>query len=136
MNGISITLLTVRIAIVGSIIIAEPALASITPSPPYELIYVIDGMTEEAGSITLTCRDGFAEQLSVAEVLFFLNRSSPFDPSIRERGDVRVVVNGCCRVRFNLTRSIEGFYTCGKRVNFTHLRESPPVTLLCKWVLN
>jgi hypothetical protein len=132
MKGISITLLTVRVALVGSIFIAAPAFAS--PSPPYELIYETDETTEETGSIILTCRDGpTAENLPVDEVLFFLNRSSAADPSIREREDITVVAAGCCGVRFNLTRRLEGSYTCGRRVDATNVRESLSVTLVCKW---
>jgi hypothetical protein len=135
MKGISITLLTVRIAIVGSIFIGSSALA---PLPLYyELIYGLDVTTEETGSISMRCRSiSTAELLLVDEVLFFLNRSSAADPSIREREDITVVVDGCCGVRFNLTRRLEGSYTCGERVDATNVRESAPKILICKWVLN
>ena len=135
MKEISINVLAVGIAVVGSIFIAAPALASTASHPPYELIFSIesDGTTELTGSICLMCRDAdTAEELPVDGVLFFLNRSSSSDPSIRERGDIRVVVVGCCRVRFNLTRRLEGNYTCGKRVDVANVRESLPLTLACK----
>ena len=111
---ISKTLLAVRIAVVGSIFIAAPALASITSHPPYELIYRTDATTDLTGAITLACRDELtAEELPVSDVMFFLNRSSPADPSIREREDIIVVEVGSYEfeVRFNLTRRLEGYYT-------------------------
>ena len=133
MKEISITVLIVRIAAVGSIFIVASVFASTIPSPQYELIFRTDSTTGLTGSITLMCRDyNTAEQLPVVDILFFLNRSSVDDPSIRERGDIRVVEVGCCGVRFNLTRRLESYYTCGRRVNITYVEESLPRTLICK----
>ena len=132
---ISITVLTVRIAVVGSILIAAPTLTSNTSHPPYELIFSTDDTTELTGAITLACRDTLtAEELPVDRVVFFLNRSSPADPSIREREDIRAVEVGCCSVRFNLTRRFEGNYTCGRRVDVANVRESLPRRLIGKIV--
>ena len=133
MKEISIlTVLIVRIAAVGSIFVVASVLASTTPPPQYELIYRIDQTTELTGSISMQCRDyATAESIPVDEVMFFLNRSSVDDPSIREREDITVVV-GSYFLRFNLTRRLEGNYTCGKRVNVTYVYESPPKTLICK----
>ena len=137
MKEISKTLLAVGIAIVGSIFIAAPALASITSHPPYELIYRTDAMTDLTGAISLICRDELtAEELPVSDVMFFLNRSSLADPDIREREDIRVIEVGCCSVRFNLTHRLEGNYTCGRGVDVANVRESSPLTLVCKWLMS
>ena len=134
MKEISIlTVLIVRIAAVGSIFIVASVFASIIPPPQYELIYNTDHTIELTGAIILICREyTTTERFSVDEVVFFLNRSSVDDLSIREREDIRVVEVGCCRVRFNLTRRLEGNYTCGRRVNVTYVEESPPKALVCK----
>ena len=128
-----LTLLTARIAVVGLVFIATSAFTSIIP--PFELIYMTDATTLLTGSITMQCRDALtAEQLIIHQINFFLNRSSAADPSLREREDVTVVGVGNTRIRFNLTRRLEGYYTCGRRVNTTHVIESQPLVLVCKWV--
>ena len=134
MKEISIlTVLVIRIAAVGSIFIVASVFASITPLPQYELAYRTDLTTELTGTISLLCHSYVtAENFLVSEVQFFLNRSSVDDPSIRERGDITVVEVGCCELRFNLARRLEGNYTCGRRVNVTYVEESDPVTLICK----
>ena len=101
-------------------------------STQYELTFQTDGTTELTGSITLKCRDSCtAEELEISEVNFFLNHSS----ALRERGDIRVVEIGTMGIKFNLTRRLEGDFTCGKRrvdtANDT-MRASLPKTLVCK----
>ena len=135
MKEISIlTVLIVRIAVVGSIFIVASVFASITPPQQYELISRTDSTTHRTGSISLECRDAAtAEAILRHEVEFFLNGSSVYYLSILwEREDDPVVAVGCCGVRFNLTRRLEGYYTCGRRVNATYVEESPPVALICK----
>ena len=123
------TVLIVRIAAVGSIFIVA---SSITPPPQYELICRTDSTTELTGAISPMYR-ATAETISVDEVVFILNCSSVDDPSIRERGNIRVVV-GSNGLRSNLTRRLEGYYTCGRRVNVTYVEvlESLPLILACK----
>ena len=100
------------------------------------MIHQTDSTTEETGSIILKCRDSdTAEELDISEISFFLNRSSVADPSLRERGDITVVPVRSTGIKFNLTRRLEGKYTCGKRVDIANVRESVPRTLVCKWEL-
>ena len=127
-----LTLLTARIAVVGLVFIATSAFASIPL--PYELTFETEEMTELTGSITMKCRDSHAEPLPLSQIKFFLNRSSVLDPSLRERKDITVVEVGDTGINFNLTRRLEGNYTCGRRVNATHVIESLPTTVICKWV--
>ena len=128
MKEISITLLAAKIALV---FIAAASASTLE----YELIHYTDGTTHLAGSIILQCRSGAtAEELELNKISFFLNRSSAADPSLRERADIEVVEVGSTNIKFNLTRRLDGFYTCGRRVNFTHVIESQPKPLVCKLV--
>ena len=129
MKETSITLWATGI-IVGSIFIAA---ASASIHPPHEVIIETDETTENTGSIIMLCRDDFSENIPVREIKFFLNHSS-VDVSLRERDDFNVVEVDRYRIKFNLTRSLEGNYTCGRRVNSTHVIESLPRTLVCKLV--
>lgn len=129
MKETSITLWATGI-IVGSIFIAA---ASASIHLPREVIIETDKTTEHTGSIIMWCRDDFSENIPVREIKFFLNHSS-VDVSLRERDDFNVVEVDRYRIKFNLTRSLEGNYTCGSRVNGTHVIESMPRTLVCKLV--
>ena len=101
----------------------------------YELIFETDSTIEQTGLLTLRCRDSVtAEILDINEISFFLNRSSAADPSLREREDIRVVEVGTTGIKFNLTRRLEGYYTCGKKVDCTNVRESSSKALICKWI--
>ena len=122
---------------VGAVFIHVVAVSvsSMSRSPePYQLIFETHvSKTELAGSIALRCRDGdTAQELDISEISFFLNRSSVADPSLRERGDIPVVEVDRHTIEFNLTHRLEGYYTCGRRVNATHVRESLPKTFVCK----
>ena len=126
MQAISVHTLQITVISVVSLA-ASPNLGS------FELIYMIDSTTEQTGSITLQCRDAItAESLHISQISFFLNRSSAADPSLRERGDIRVAEVGSTAINFNLTRRLEGRYTCGNRVDCTNLIESPPRLYICK----
>lgn len=125
--------LLIIIVAVGLANVAKPAPCSSQGPASYDLIFEEDAMTEETGSLTLKCRDEYAEVVKINEVGFFLNRSSATDPSLREREDISVIEVGNIGIRFNLTRRLEGNYTCGRRVNCTDMTESPPRTLICKW---
>ena len=131
---ISEFLLIARIIILGLVFVAASVSSLSQSSPaPYEMIHQTDTTTEQTGSIILKCRDNVTtEELDINEISFFLNRSSVADPSLRERGDIAVVEVGSTGIKFNLTRRLEGNYTCGKRVDVTNVRESVPRTFVCK----
>lgn len=102
---------------------------------PYELTHrTISPDTELSGAIELTCRDGStAEDLPVRDIKIWLNRTTVYDPDLREREDVgNFEVRGCCRLRFNLTHQLEGNFTCGRRTDIANVQESRPRTLICK----
>ena len=83
--------------------------------PTYELIYITDRVTTElTGSIIMICRsDATAEKLPLSEVQFWLNWTAN-STSLRERTDINVLEVDKYSIRFNLTRNLEGLYTCGK----------------------
>ena len=107
------------------------------PTPYYyELIYTIDAITEISGSITLKCRNQFADDLLVSGVKFWLNRTSACDFDLRERPDVYTIEVDAYSIKFNLTRNLEGHFTCGalEAQDNTRIivRESGRLTLICK----
>lgn len=86
----------------------------------YELIYATDETTELTGSITMTCRSSStAENVPLNEVQFWLNGSTcnTNGTSLRERTNVNVLEVDKYRIKFNLTRDLEGYYTCGTRID-------------------
>ena len=113
----------------------------VDPHPPrslstYELIYVTDGpgvTTELTGSIIMICRSyATAEKLPLSEVQFWLNRTAN-GTSLRERTDINVLEVDKYSIRFNLTRNLEGFYTCGKCTN-EDCEMSSQKQLICKCI--
>ena len=137
MQATSRSLLIAKIAVVQGLIFVAIAASSSNSPVPYMLIHETDGIyTEQTGSITLKCRDReTAEELDINEINFFFNRSSVADPSLRERGDTTVVPVGSTGIKFNLTRRLEGYYTCGKRVDVANVSESLPKPYICEWDL-
>ena len=135
MKGILMnTLLIARNAVVSLVFIAALAFTSAQDLLLDELIFTTDSTTVFTGSITLKCRDSItAEEVEISEISFFLNRTSAA-PSLRERGDITVVEVGSTGINFNLTRRLEGYYTCGRRVDTANVRESLPKILICKQV--
>ena len=103
--------------------------------PPYELIFESRGrMAELTGEIILSCRSSLtAEKISVHSVKFWLNVSSS-ENDLREREDIGPIeVVGCCSLRFNLTRNLEGDYSCGEFGENGIRLESHSVTLICEY---
>ena len=75
-----------------------------------------------------------AENVPISEVQFWLNHTTcDNSTSLREREDVNVLEVDSYSIQFNLTRRLEGFYTCGKRVgeNCVMSTERP---LICKYI--
>ena len=132
-STISKSLLIIFVIAVGIADIAKSAPCS---AASYELIFKTDTTTAETGAVILKCRDdATAEALDIDTISFYLNRTSASDLSLRERGDVTVTAVGSTGIKFNLTRRLEGNYTCGTRVNCNSVIESPPKTLICKWIV-
>ena len=101
------------------------------PSHYYQLIFTADSGSE---LVTLTCRDSLtADELSVQEVSFWVNRSSESPQDLRQRTDFdHIQVVGCC-IEFKVHRHLEGKYSCGKVNVEGTLQESLPLMLICKF---
>ena len=101
----------------------------------YQLRFQTDSTTYQSGSVTLECRNSITlEELNVQQVKFWLNATSSNAQDLREREDFGgVEVIGCCSIKFNLTRDLEGFYTCGEISDDGALIESPSLELVCKY---
>ena len=128
--------ITLPIALFMVIIILLPSVTQ-AYSHPFELIYTTDSQTELTGSISLQCRDAdTAEPLEINQTKFWLNRTLVCDSDLIARADVHVDIVDNNRIKFNLTRNLEGVYTCGRlalQENGIVVKESTPVTLLCKF---
>ena len=126
----------ILIILIGSLYFVSSSPCLSPSSAPYELIHLTDHTTERTGSITMKCRDKYAKDLDINEVNFFLNYSSATNClSLRERGDITVVVVGTTGIKFNLTREYDGFYTCRKRGDKTctaNYTTSPPKPYICE----
>lgn len=112
-------------------ILVLPGLCTNLDPAPYELIHSEDAATKLT---VFWCRDSFtANNLSITTAKFWLNRTSVNDPDLRERSGVQVIediANDC--IKFNLTRNLEGNFTCGRRIDRANVQESPPKVLICK----
>ena len=110
---------------------------SLTQADQHELIFMIDSTTEMSGSITLQCHDDLAEPLEINQIKFWLNRTSACDLDLREREDVRVIRVTDKSIKLNISRNLEGNYTCGQLIaqddRIIGVEESNPVTLVCKF---
>ena len=110
---------------------------NLTLANQHELIYMTDSTTEMSGSITLQCRDDLAEPLEINQINFWLNRTSACDLDLREREDVRVIIVNDKSIKLNITRNLEGNYTCGQLIaqddSIIGVEESNPVTIVCKF---
>lgn len=100
----------------------------------YELIYTTDATTELTGSIRIFCRTSItAENVAISEVQFWLNSTTCNSiTSLRERTDVHISEVDSNSIKFNLTRDLEGYYTCGKQVG-ENCEMSHARVLICKY---
>ena len=100
------------------------------------MIHATDSTTERTGSITMWCRDSItAEDVPLSEVRFWLNQTHACNPSLQERADINVIVVNSYKIKFNLTRHLEGYYACGKCINRNRVLESREKTFICKHII-
>ena len=79
------------------------------------------------------CRTSItAENIAISEVQFWLNLTCNSTTSIRQRTDVNVSEVDNYSIKFNLTRDLEGYYTCGKQVSEDCMMSSA-TALICKY---
>lgn len=82
--------------------------------------------------VTLLCRDNSINGIAnINDVTFWLNRTQPDDPDLRDRSDAFVFQGQTgTELSFILTRSNEGSYTCGVQVDSANVQESAAETLV------
>ena len=103
--------------------------------PPYELIVERnDPSTQGSGVdlITLRCRESDNEGggiLAVQLVKFWLNRTRPNDPDLKEE-DYVFTNRDNMGITFQLRQ--EGYYTCGMQTDAANVEESERVTVISK----
>ena len=87
--------------------------------------------------VTLLCRDNSINGIAnINDVTFWLNRTQPDDPDLRDRSDVFVFPGQTgTELDFILTPSIEGSYTCGVQVDTANVQESEAEMLVGKLLL-
>ena len=114
--------------------LASDVQLSLRVEPAYELIYRTDATTELTGSITMLCRSfTTAENIPIREVQLWLNYTTCNNAtSLREREDINVLEVDSYSIKFNLTHSLEGYYTCGKQVDENCIM-STERELICKY---
>ena len=90
--------------------------------------------TEVTGVITMWCCDGLtAEKVLLSDVKFWLNQTSAWDPGLQEQGDITAIEFDHYKIMFALTRQLEGYYTCSKRIDENRVQlESNPKALISK----
>ena len=104
--------------------------------PVYKLKHSIQDYT--TGAVKLQCQEETISSFKIlnvteSDVVFWLNRGNATDAGLRERGDVTVIeTEDQLGIVFNLTRDLEGYYTCGRRIDSSNVSESPSVTLICE----
>lgn len=128
----TVTVVTLFILVLASTSNEHPLPRS-TPAMTYELIYTSDSTTAMSGLVTMLCRNSItAEEILLSDVLFWVNRTSAQDPSLRSRTDIIVTEVDQYRLKFALTRNLEGCYTCGKLISDNRVLESNQKALVCK----
>lgn len=136
MAGITLLLITAAMCFV-LVILSNLAQAQTDESHSFEIIFLTNQNTELTGSITLQCRDvATAETLEIDDVKFWLNRTSACDLDLITRADVQVIIVDNNGMKFNLSRNLEGNYTCGRlsiQESGIIVKESTPKTMICKF---
>ena len=85
------------------------------------------------GSVLLQCRDETTTSRKLLNVTNVIFRENSTDADLRERCDVTVIeTEDQLGIVFNLTRNLEGYYTCGRRIDSNSVYESQPKPLICK----
>ena len=98
--------------------------------PSYELIHNVT----TTGSALLQCREETTTSRKLLNVTNVIFRENSTDADLRERDDVIVIeTDDRLGIVFNLTRNLEGSYTCERRTDSNCVPcESPPITLICE----
>ena len=101
--------------------------------PPYELIVQREDPSSPGllvDLISLRCRDSVnGEVVSVQHINFWLNRTNPNDPDLKEEDYVSISSDNR-GIMFQLRD--EGYYTCGMQIDSANFSESERLALISK----
>ena len=112
-------------------LIMSTTLVESSSRPEYELIHSIQDT--KTGSVVFQCREETTTSLKLLNVTNVIFRENSTDTDLRERGDVTVIeTDDQLGIVFNLTRNLEGYYICGRRIDSNSVYESRPKPLICK----
>ncbi len=82
--------------------------------------------------VTLACRNSAGVTQDIDDVQFWLNRTQD-SRDIRNREDIPAFEDQIRNeISITFSRSIEGFYTCGRQVDSVNFDESAALILVCK----
>jgi hypothetical protein len=85
--------------------------------------------------VTLACRNSAGVTQDIDDVQFWLNRTREDSRDIRNREDIPAFEDQIRNeIAITFSRSIEGFYTCGRQVDSVNFDESAALTLVCKCI--
>ena len=85
-------------------------------------------------TVTLACHNSADVAQDINDVQFWLNRSRTDVQDLRDRGDIAVIEDEMSNdISFTLSRSIEGYYTCGRQIDSVNFDESSPLILIGKY---
>ena len=84
-------------------------------------------------AVTLACRNSAGVVQDIENIEFWLNRTRDDSQDLRDRGDILIFEDQTRNeISFTISRSIEGFYTCGQQLDSVNFDESAPLILVCK----
>ena len=105
-------------------------LAKMVVTQNFELV----PLTISTDVVTLACHNSVGVAQDIDDVQFWLNRTRMDNRDLRERGDVAVFEDQTRNeISFTVTRSIEGYYTCGTQIDSVNFDESAPLILVGKY---
>ena len=96
--------------------------------PSYQLIHRFQDIT--TGSVLLQCREQAVTSLTFLNVSNAIFKENTTDVDLRERCDMTVTeTEDQLGIAFNLTRNVEGYFTCGRK---SSAQQSQPKPIICK----
>ena len=104
------------------------------PLPNYELTLFFDIQDTTTGSVLFHCHEETTTSQKLLNVTNVIFRENSTDADLREREDVTVIeTKDQLGIMFNLTRNLEGYYSCGRRTDSNNVPyESPSIPLICE----
>ena len=95
--------------------------------------YQLAPLAVTTNAVTLACQDSTGVAQDIDNVQFWLNRTRMDSGDLRERKNIPIFEDQTDNeISISFSRNIEGYYTCGTRIDSVNFDESPPLTLVGK----